>query len=499
MSSKHRTCWKYLLCLLSGALLAFAFAPFHFGWLAYLCPMALAYAWQDGTPSKNLFTGLLFGIGFFGVGVSWVYIPIAVYGNTDWWVAALATTGFVLILSAFLAISGWVYGRFFNSLSPTLALLTAFPALWVLFEWVRSWLFTGFPWLLIGYSQEALPLKGFAPIGSVYLVGFVSVWIASALFLFLTNFKTSKRYWWLIVAIILFFICGSLSSKINYTKVAGKPITVALVQGNIPQSIKWQPGELTSTMATYWRLTQPILQPGRLVFWPESALPVLKQDIPSFLSLLNKEANLKESALLVGIPIAIHQKYYNGAIVLGQGQGQYLKRHLVPFGEYVPLRHILGGFLSLLHVPMSEFSEGPSKQPLLKMQRLSVALYICYEIAFATEVRNTLENASLIANISDDSWFGHSFGPAQQEQIARMRALETGRYVVSATNNGITSIINPKGRVIKRIAAFTRGVLVGKVIPMKGNTPWLLWGMWPFDVLILLMLVLPLWLRRSRR
>lgn len=475
------------LAFIAGALLTLSFAPFKLWFLGILCPAALAFLWQRVTVRRSFWRGFLFGFGLFLGGTSWIYVSIHYFGGTGVFLSGLITVLFALGLALFYGFQGLIYNGLFIS-DNRIKIIFGFPAIWVIFELIRSWLFTGFPWLLLGNAFIDTPLAGFAPLLSVYGMSLVALLVASLLLI-----TIQKSPHWMralsILLIVLIFIFGWGLEKIQWTYAFGKPISVALVQGNIPQSVKWAPETQIQTMQTYYRLTKPYFGTD-LILWPENAIPMYESEAQPFLRLLNGEADKKGSAILVGLPI-YHQaenEYYNGAVVVGNGFGVYLKRHLVPFGEYIPLSRVFGRLLSFMNIPMSNFSPGPQEQALLRMQNVKVALFICYESAFPFEVRRNIDQANLIATISDDAWFGKSIGPLQHEQIVRMRALETGRYVVRATNNGVTNIINPKGKIVAQYPQFKRGVLTGKVREMRGETPWMRFGLLPLWLIIILMM-----------
>lgn len=478
---------KDTLCLIAGALLTLSFAPFHWWIFAVISPAALAYCWQGVSVKRSFWRGFLFGIGLFGTGVSWVYVSIHTFGGTGFVVSSLITLILVCGMALYIGFQGLVYNGLFHVNNP-IKILFAFPAVWVIFELIRSWLFTGFPWLLIGNGLIDTPLAGYAPILSVYGLSLIVTLIAA---LCLCTIQL-KPYWQKGIsagAIVLLILVGWGLEQVHWTYPFGKPLTVALVQGNIAQSTKWEAGTQVKTMETYYALTKPYFDKD-LIFWPENAIPMYESQAEPFLRLLNQEVGAKGGSVLLGLPI-YHPKtsqYYNGAVVVGKGFGTYLKRHLVPFGEYIPLDNELGGLLSFLQIPMSNFSAGPDHQALLRMQDVKVALFICYESAFPFEIRKHIGHANLLATISDDAWFGKSIGPEQHEQIAQMRALETGRYMLRDTNNGVTSIISPTGQIIKQLPQFKRAVLTGSVREMRGETPWMRFGLLPIWMLIILML-----------
>ena len=479
-----------ILCLALGAGLVLAFAPFHWGVMALIAPAAATYIWLRSPSLKRaVWRGLLFGVGEFGFGVSWIYVSIARYGNTEIWVAVLCTALFVLANSLCPIVAAYVLKRFCRPKALSTYLL-AFPLVWTVIEIIQGMVVLGgFTWLLLGYSQTHTFLSGYAPLLGIYGVSFI-VCLAAGSFigLWLANGWRQLGCFVLLFGLVL---CGYGLNHLHWTQRFGKRVNVTLVQGNIPQNLKWNPGLLSQILQRYWHLSLPALS-DHLVFWPENAIPVFPQQVPAFFRSLNQQVSNHNAALLTGLPIyhANTRQYFNGARVFGLGHGTYLKHQLVPFGEYVPFATFFGKALQFLHVPMSNFSAGPAVPKLIKMKGHAVDVFICYEIAFSRNVRRVVShiNPSFIAVLSDDGWFGHSFGPFQQTQISQMEALATGKYVVTATNNGVTAIINNQGEIIKTAKPFQTAVLTGKVELRRGETPWVRYGFWPLGLLLLLWL-----------
>lgn len=305
-------------------------------------------------------------------------------------------------------------------------------------------------------------------------------------------FLYRKRWLFIVFAILLIWVTGyDLMKLINWTRVAGKPVSVALVQGNIPQEVKWSPDHIRPTLKKYYQLTNTEWD-HKLIIWPEAAIPVFKYQIPEFIHDLNEKANQQNVALISGLLTRDKNnqfRYYNALMVFGKGHGTYYKRHLVPFGEYVPFGQYIRGFMNFLNLPMSNLSPGPSKQPDIIADGINIAPFICYEIAYSSLVRQDMPQAQLLLTISNDAWFGDSFAPAQHAEIAQMRALQTGRYLLFVANTGITAIIDPKGQIEKAAPQFKTTVLNGKVYPMKGETPWIWLGNTPIIIAMFLLLV----------
>jgi apolipoprotein N-acyltransferase len=482
---------QLFLSLIAGSLLPLAFAPFEFYPLAIICPAVLLWLWLHGTTKQAFWRGYLFGLGFFGVGVSWVYISIHQFGGANIALAFFITALMIGFLALFPATQGYLLTRFFSRNN----IFLAFPALWVLLEWLRSWIFTGFPWLLLGASQTPSPLRGFAPLIGEYGLAFLVTLSSALLVLIIINKKFLYRLF-IIFLLLLIWLSGFFLTKIHWTQPQGKPIKVALVQGDIPQQLKWTPEYVQLTLQRYYQFTQQHWD-SDLIIWPETAVPLLQTQAQDFLSRIDREAKQHHATLITGIPIQQNFNYYNAMMVLGKGQGVYLKRHLVPFGEYVPLLDWLGGVLGFLNIPMSDLSAGPLQQPLLQADSFTIAPFVCYEIVYEQLALQDLPKANLLITVSNDAWFGHSFAAAQHLQIGQLRALETGRYHLFVTNSGITAIIDPQGKIQAALPSFQSAVLTGVIQPMIGVTPIAEMGIIPVIVLMFVLLIVVFGFRKK--
>lgn len=487
---------KYSLSInfILGALLVLAFAPVSYWPLGIIIPGLLAYLWQNNPPisaKKSLARGFAFGAGFFGFGVSWIYISIATYGNTNIIVACLVTVLFIAILALFPALQAYSYQRLFKNY-PLLNALLIFPSTWVISELVRGSLFTGFPWLYIGYTQTFTPLAGLAKLFGVYGVSWLCVFLGAAIFVLLNTRKLSLCI--LLVLSMIFAVGISWGLKYHrFTQPVGAPLRVLLVQGNISQPEKWDPRNVNKIINTYMELTAHQFDTP-LIIWPENAITNFPQKVAPMLTQLNQTTSQLNSAIVFGIPLInpVDGAVYNGALALGNAQGMYLKRHLVPFGEYVPLAKMFGSVFQILNIPMSYFSKGPDEQYPFIIHGLAVTMFICYESAYPLEVRSYFNNAAYLITLTDDSWFGHSFAASQQEEIEAMRAIETERPILRATNDGITSIIDSNGVIIAKAPSYIATSLKGSIQPVSGLTPWLGMGLWVFLFLLLISILIPL-------
>lgn len=479
------------MALLCGALLPLAFAPLSLHIVALLIPAILFLLWErSGSARLALQRGLLFGIGMFGVGVSWVYVAIHDYGFTSAPVAALLTLLFTLVMALYPALTGYlaVRSRHALRLSSAVFVVLWLPVFWVTGEWLRGWFLSGFPWLSLGYSQIDTPLSGWATVLGVYGVS-----LTLALSVGMAVSIVTQRRLVLILPLTLIWLGGWLLGQQQWTAPEGEPIRVTLVQGNLPQITKWDPAEIERRLATYEELTSGILGQSDLVVWPENAITVFYDDHKeSYFDPLAERVRLAGSDLILGVPLMAEDGagYFTTLMNIGSsGRQFYRKHHLVPFGEFVPLEGLLRGLIGFFDLPMSGFSPGPAEQPPMAVAGNKAAMTICYEDAFGPEALRNLPEATLLINGSNNAWYGDSFAPHQHLQIARMRSLESGRPMVRATTNGISALITSDGSLAETSPQFQTFVLQGSVQPMRGATPYVKWGNWPVLLLMGLMLL----------
>lgn len=488
---------RYAASLLAGACVPLAFSPISFFPFAILSPAVLFYLWLRASPRQALMTGYWFGVGLFGVGVSWVAVSCYRFGGMGLALSGATTLLFVLLLALYPALLGWVSRRYFSSLSDRLYLLLLVPALWVFFEWVRGWLFTGFPWLSLGYSQTDSPLIGIAPLLGVYGISW-AVALSAGLLVFIVIEKNKQRVIASALLVVLWLVSGGLW-QVTWSQSKGAAITASLIQGNVPQNLKWRPEQRGPTIDLYTRLSRDRWDRD-IVIWPETALPAYYHQAKSFLENMAREAHRKGGAiLLVGLPVMSEQddsQYFNGVVrVAADATGEvstqiYRKSHLVPFGEYIPFKSVLGRLLDILRVPMADFSRGAPDQALLEVGDNKIGMSICYEDAFGDEAIRALPDASLLVNVSNDAWFGDSFAPHQHLQMARMRTIETSRPMLRATNNGVSAVIDHRGKILATSPQFKVAVLDGTIQPQRGATLYVQVGNWPVLITLLLVLVM---------
>lgn len=483
-----------LAALLAGALLPLAFAPFSFYPLALLSLLVLFVSWQGITPRRALGRGFLFGLGMFGVGVSWVYVAIHEFGQASPFLAGFLTFGFVALLAFILALWGWGIKKISGPLLTVTDYILLLPVSWLVFEWFKAWFLTGFPWLEIGTAQIDGPLAGMVPLlginGVSWLVALMAGLLAAAMVL--------KKFWPVLVTIVV-LVASFMLQPINWTQPVSTPFKATLIQGNIDQAIKWDRQQLRHTLQLYQEQTLAHLD-ADLVVWPENAATAFYHQLEDgYLNPLADRVVSANTDVLLGLPVASDDSdaYYNSMAVIGSSTGFYHKRHLVPFGDYVPLES-LRGLIAFFDLPMSGFRPGPQKQPLLQAAGQPVGISICYEDAFSDEVLSTLPEATYLVNATNNAWYGDSFAPHQHLQISRSRALETGRPVVRATTNGISALIDDKGRIQSQTPQFEQAVLSGDVQPRQGMTPYAATAPWLMWLVSIALLAGWWWLRQSR-
>lgn len=486
-----------ILALLAGILLPLAYAPFGIFPLALISLLLLFATWREATPRRGFLRGWLFGAGAFGVGVFWIHESFQ-FSNIGLGVAIPLTVAFVAFLALYPALAGYLSRRL-GAVSESARLLLFYPALWVLAEWLRGWLFTGFTWLQLGYTQIDSPLGGFLPLSGIYGVSWLMAFLAALILHALSEGKRVRAVAAGVVAAVI--VAGGVLRGVSWTEDAGTPFKVALVQGNIPQDQKWLRSMRQPTLDLYLELTRRHWD-AALIVWPESAVPGLYHQMRPFIDAVDVEAQRNKTELLLGVPAVdpAAGAFTNSVFLVGMGSGVYHKRHLVPFGEYLPLDGLLRPVTEAFGIPVSNFSPGPEKQRPLSVAGHPMALSICYEVAFGNEIIRDLPKAQFLVTVSNDAWFGTSIGPHQHFEMARVRALETGRFMLRATNTGITAIIGPDGRAAARLAQFETGVLEGEITPRSGATPYVTLGDYPFIAAMFLLLAAP-WLgpRLERR
>lgn len=470
-----------------GLILPLGFAPFHLPGMAILSLALFYYHLANQSQPSPFLSGLMFGLGFFGSGVSWVYISIHDYGHLHGSVAALITLAFLLYLAIFPALTALIFCRLISNPRSIYACLV-FSALWILAEYLRANFLTGFPWLLLGYGQFDSPIKYLLPLFGLYGAGFIACLAACMLANSVAGLKRRKASPWLLACITLILFPLAFKS-IAWGKEDTTPVTVGVVQANISMRDKWDENLFWQLLGRYQHDTEELLG-TQLIVLPESAIPLPATYVSDFLMNLNQEAQKAGSAILLGIPqpTTIDEDYYfNSLISLGKAKGTYIKQHLVPFGEYIPEPFLLAS--NWLGVPEANLKQGRANQALVRVLRHPVASLICYEIGYGHLLRRQLPVAEWIVSISDYGWFGRSLAPYQQQQMAQVLSLESARYQVVANNDGLSTIINTRGEMLASLPAFSEGLLKSTIYPTTGSTPWVLFGDLPVLILSLLIIM----------
>ena len=475
----HRFQWLQwsLLSLIAGGLTTLAFAPFDLSWLVFLTLALAFYFWNELPAKQAAISAWLFALGLQCSGVSWIYHSLHTHGSAPTFFAVLLIFLLCCYLSLYTALAAYTVNRYLPN-KPVLRLMLFYPASWIVFEWLQGYVMTGFAWMQLGYTQIDLSLSGFAPIFGNHAVGGLIAICAGALVLLVTqarqlNFKFVLS---VVLPVVLLWLVGSGLKTVNWTDKAGGAIKVSMIQGNIAQKDKWKSHMKQLTLDRYRDLSLA-QQDVDLFVWPETAVPDYSHRAVPYIRQLSLDMKQRDADLLLGIFVKNEKKRVLNSVINVNG-GVYNKRHLVPLGEYIPLRFLIEFFNKFVKIPMSDIASGEDNQALLTAAGLPLGLSICFEDAFARDVIKDLPEAKLLVNVSNDAWFEDSHEPHQHHAIARMRALETGRYMIRSTNTGITSFIGPHGEVIKQLPQFEIGVLNGEVQPLSGATPFVRWGDW---------------------
>ena len=492
------------LSLIAGGIYVLGYSPFDLWFMPLIAVFVLVACLHNQRHWQGAIIGFSFGIGLMGVGVSWIYNSINTYSSSSSDQAAILTALFCLAMALFYAVFGFVYCYLNHSRknmftifnSPLLLRVVSFPAIWIILELCRSHLFNGFPWLLMGDSMIDTYLAVWAPIGGSFLVGFFAILSVVILFhcmryipsIYVLSYQ--YRLFLLILICIIPWAIGARFSEYLWTEVDGKPVTIAAIQGNIPQERKWDINYINEIADTYSRATF-INSNNQLVIWSEAAVPYVYPAGNSYYSNLHHRLKLTNTTLIYGaLREDKEQKIYNSIFIAGaagERRKVYDKNVLVPFGEYIPLYNIVTKLVPFLDINLYDTSAGNNPSS-FQVGDLIIAPSICFEITLGSYVSRIAKDSNVLLTISNDSWFGDSLAPHQNIQIARMRAIENQMYLIRVTNNGITAVVNPYGKVTARLKQFQPGALKTSVIPRKGWTPYQFAGDIPlasFCVLIL--------------
>jgi apolipoprotein N-acyltransferase len=471
-----------LVAFFCGLALPFSFSPYNLYPLASLVFCVFLFLLRGLLPREAARTGLWFGIGMFCHGVSWIQVSLHQFGIPNYLFSGGVTLIFIFCMALYCA--AFAFATRLLSVND-LSFLIISPVLWVLCEMVRGTFLSGFPWLLLGYSQITGPLAGYTPIIGAYGVSLIVAALGSLVCA--TVIFEKRKSIFSATAILLILLTGNFLRDVDFTQSTGRTLTVALVQGAIPQSLKWEPDLREWSIDKYRALTEPHWGVD-VVVWPETAIPAFQTEVMSILEDLRAKSQAYETDLVVGMPTWERKtgRYFNSIINLRGSQSErYDKRHLVPFGEYLPAKNYLSGLAAVLDMPMSDFSPGSESAGELSIAGEIAAVSICYESAFGEQMRKGLHKAAFLLNLSNDAWFGRSLAPHQHLQINQIRALESGRELLRSTNNGISVIINHRGEVRTRAEQFASTVITGTLNLRSGSTPFVKYGSWPVFFLML--------------
>ena len=468
--------WPLALALTAGALLPLAFAPFEYWPLAILCPAILMWLWSGTTAPRAALLGFAFGLGTFGAGTWWLYISIRGFGGAPIWLAVALILILVVLMASYYALLGWLTVKILPAQGPW-RWYVGLPALWLLCEWCRGWFLSGFPWFSLGYSQTDTWLSAYAPVLGVYGVSALLLLQAGALAA-LTHIR-GRSTWTALALVALVWAGGWGLGRVNWTRPTGVAVPVAILQGAIPEDEKWQLVNLERIKEQYRRLNDQALG-ARLIVWPEAAVPELANEIARYLAEIQGRARSRDGDVIMGV-VRLGDNgvdYYNSIIALTGGVAFYDKRHLVMFAETFPVPAFVRSWLRLLNLPYSDFAPGSDHQAPLAAAGMHLAPSICYEDAFGSAQLDLVRRSDLLVNVTNDAWFGHSPARYQHLQISRMRALETGRYLLRAGNDGVSAIIGPRGELLAVAPEYQSAVLRGTVVARSGLSPYTRVGNW---------------------
>lgn len=488
----YSTC---ILIFLAGILGPLGFAPFHMPGLTILSLAFLFSAILNYSGKQGFILGFLFGLGYFGFGVSWVIVSIHDYGQLNYFLAGISTLAFIAYLSLFPALAVWLFKLIDHNKSNLFSILL-FSALWCFSEFIRASLFSGFPWLIVGTALIDTPLKYLAPLAGLNGLSFFCVFLATLLTIGVR--EQSIRRFYYITAFVLILITPSAAKYIQWTEVKNDPVSIGVVQANLSMRDKWDESLFWKLLKYYEKTTEQLLG-KQLIILPESAIPLPASYLEDYLDKLSEKALNAKSSLILGIlqpTDPSETNYYNSIISLGMATGEHIKNRLVPFGEYIPKP-----FVSInrwMGLPEPNILPGKPNQKLINIANHPIASLICYEIAYPDIVRRQMPLAQWIVSISDNGWFGRSLASYQQLQMAQMLSLLTGRYQVVVNNDGLSSVINNYGEILDSLPPFSSGILQSEVFPAEGATPWVVWNECPALILCTLILFFALFLKVRR-
>ncbi|MBE7567167.1 apolipoprotein N-acyltransferase [Acidithiobacillus thiooxidans] len=488
---------RLLAALILGVLWPLAFAPFNAWFLAIILLFALFWlATTAERPRRAAALGYAFGFGAFCSGVSWISVTLHNFAHMDWLLAGGAVALLAAYCAIYPALALWLAIRFFRGN----ARLVALPVLWIFAEWCRARFFTGFPWLATGYTQTHVFLGGFSAWLGQYGVGLATAGFATILLWMLRESSSRRALLGGVSALLVLSGLALAAGSVSFTHPVGHKLRVSLVQGNIPITEKWNTAAISEILHHYVQLILQTPKNSQLVVLPETAFPIFQTEIPQLISQLQEWSARNHKILIIGIPELADGKYYNAAMEI-DGKAPlrwYQKEHLVPFGEYIPLPHLLGPLVHHFLPGLGSFSFGHGPY-VLPVDGQKAGMTICYEESFSRDVRKGVrEGATFLLNISDYAWYGHSIAAAQSMQMAAMQSRQEQKPDVRDTNTGITTLISPQGEIRTQLPQFVVGTLNGSVQPMAGETPYGRWGSLPYLLLSALLMLLAIGVTRRQ-
>ncbi len=480
--------FKLLLLAISGAVLVCAYAPFSYWWLTFICPTVLYIVIANQTARAALLCGFVFGLFFFGFGVPWTFNSIHEFGHAPILLSAILAGLLIIVLAFFPALVAALTTYFSISNKISIYSALAFACLWVVFEWVRSWIFTGFPWLLIGHVHHTGPLQGILPVFGSY----GATWLTLLLGCFGATivFAIGKQKVISALSIGIIALCLYFLNQIIWTHAEDEQLEVVLIQGNISQEMKWDRSKHNFIMNKYLEMSKRHFD-ADIIIWPETAIPTYYLMVKdSFIPKVSETAEDNDLDYLIGVFTFNPEngKVYNSVMTLGSEQNFYRKQRLVPFGEYLPFRGILTFLERYIDIPMADISSGEG-QPLVNLNGYPVGASICYEAVYGHQIIEALPEAKFLVNVSNDAWFGDSLAPHQHLEITRSRAVETGRFMLRATNTGISAVIDPEGKIINKSVQFQDDTVRATIRPYRGTTLYARWGNWGIVSLVFTFLI----------
>ncbi|WP_428356746.1 apolipoprotein N-acyltransferase [Methyloprofundus sp.] len=480
-----KSIWGDVFAVIAGILFTLSFSPFDFSFLVFFSLAFLKISLTELSVKRATLRGFLFGLGLFGLGVSWVFVSMVVNEQSGFVLPVMMTMLYCSFWAIFPALSAYLYVkiRHDNYLD-----WIVFACVWMFVEYIRGeWILGGFPWLQVAYSQLDTPISGYVPVLGVYGTGLIVTMICAVLADVLLHKQCIGRYFWGVISLVS---VGALLQTVQWTTIAGDSLTVSLIQGNIAQKDKWAIENRNTTLKQYYDDSAANWQ-SDLIIWPETAIPAYFEDVKDdYLLPLEREAQAHNTDIITSLPYKDKSgKLFNSVLVLGKNRAMYKKIHLLPFGEYLPWQPVSGYLLGLMNVRLGKFSSGEVNQSLLTAAGHQFVTSICYEDAFGEQSIRYVEQARFLVNVTNDGWFDGSIEPYQHMQIARMRALEAGRYLLRVTNTGISAIVSEKGKIVNQAPIKQRVTITSEIEPMSGMTPYARLGDKPVILLISIILI----------